>query len=171
VFQDLAARGAGSLPLTTTSAATLDGAPMHALGRVTLRYPPTPCDGYPGLSVLPSGIPTVGQPWTCSWDSVPTVPPDPPPAEFALLVSFRAVEPAPLPGRDGCWLMVAPDHVLVPAAGGILRRTGAGSCELSITWPPSAIGTSVVLQMLAADTAAGLHTRVSPMLWLVVGSG
>lgn len=153
--------------------------PPHVHGRSRMLHAPTPCDvpafgpGGPGAPYfVTSGIPRAGVPFRVDWTTKPTKPGPTPVWPAILLISMQPSVPTPLAsvGGPGCYLMVQPDHIMVPQPGSILTQQG-GRVRLDWTPPHGLVGTDFYAQLLV--NAAGINAGgflVSPALHVQIGS-
>lgn len=153
--------------------------PPFVHGRSRMLHAPTPCDvptfsvGGPGAPYfVASGIPRAGVPFRVDWTTKPTGPGTLPTWPAMLLISLDPSLPVSLEvaGGPGCYLMVEPDHIMVPKPGSIL--TQSGGC-VRLDWTPNhgLIGTDFYAQLLV--NAPGINAGgflVSPALHVQIGS-
>lgn len=157
-------------PSSLGAMVTLMGAMPSLFAAVRIVQPPA--GGCAGeilpIVVPPARRPIAGQPFVAEWQTEVVAPVRP--RVVSLLVSLRPLA-APVALGGGCWLLVHPDHLIVPQAGSLLTHNHA-SGVMRLSWTPDAslVGQSFFAQALVLVPEAPLRHLLSPLLELHVGN-
>jgi hypothetical protein len=149
---------------------TLLGAmPQHFAAVRVVQPPAGGCDGeILPIVVPPARRPIAGQPFVAEWQT--EVVPPVRPRVVSLLVSLRPMA-APVALGGGCWILVHPDHLIVPQAGSLLTHNPA-SGVMRLSWTPDAslVGQSFFAQALVLVPESPIRHLLSPLLEVHVGN-